>query len=102
MIADALTHERVLTIEDGVRHGGAGALMVSAVRLAAQQAAVAFPKTRILGVPRAYLEHDKPDHLLHMLGLDAEGIVAAIGRHLRDEPEEPRVLPLAPRAGFLD
>ncbi len=102
MIADALTHERVLTIEDGVRHGGGGALMVSAVRLAAQQAGVAFPKTRILGVPRAYLEHDKPDHLLHMLGLDAEGIAAAIGRHLRDEPEEPRVLPLAPRAGFLD
>jgi len=37
MIDDAVSHQRVMTIEDGTRHGGAGTLMVSAVRNRAQE-----------------------------------------------------------------
>jgi 1-deoxy-D-xylulose-5-phosphate synthase len=100
MIDDALEHERVITIEDGTRHGGAGTLMVSALRNRAQELERPFPSTRILGVPRAYLEHDKPDALLAELGLDPEGLAAAFTRLLEDRPEFPRVLPEAPQARY--
>ena len=100
MINDAVAHQRVLTIEDGTRHGGAGTLMVSAVRSRAQELGSPFPTTRILGVPRAYLEHHRPDALLAEIGLDPAGIAAAIDRHVRDEAEFPRVVPEAPRARY--
>jgi 1-deoxy-D-xylulose-5-phosphate synthase len=100
MIDDAVGHRRVLTIEDGTRHGGAGTLMVSAVRSRAQDKNVEFPTTRILGVPRAYLEHHKPDLLLAELGLDPQGIAAALQRLLRNEPEFARPIPEAPKPRF--
>ena len=101
MIDDAVSHERVITIEDGTRHGGAGTLMVSAVRSRAQEMGVPFPTTRILGVPRAYLEQHHPEALLSEIGLDPEGIAGAIERLLRDEPEFPRVIPEAPRPRYV-
>ena len=101
MINDALTHERVITVEDGTRHGGAGTLMVSALRSRAQDLGRAFPSTRILGVPRAYLEHHRPDLLLAEIGLDPGGLAAAFARLLRDEPEFSPKLPEAPRGRFL-
>ena len=101
MINDAVAHERVITVEDGTRHGGAGTLMVSAVRGRAQELGRPFPTTRILGVPRAYLEHHQPDALLAEIGLDPAGIAGAIERLLRDEAEFPRTLPESPRPRYL-
>jgi 1-deoxy-D-xylulose-5-phosphate synthase len=101
MIDDALNHERIITVEDGTRHGGAGTLMVSAVRNRAQELGRPFPSTRILGVPRAFLEHHRPDALLAEIGLDPEGLAAAFLRLLNDQPEFPRVLPEAPRPHFF-
>lgn len=100
MIDDALEHDRIITIEDGTRHGGAGTLMVSAVRGRAQELKRPFPTTRILGVPRAYLEHHSADALLAEIGLDPEGIAGSIDRLVNDEPEFPRVTPEAPRPHF--
>lgn len=100
MINDALEHQRVITIEDGTRHGGAGTLMVSALRSRAQELDRPFPTTRILGVPRAYLEHHKPDALLAEIGLDPEGIAKALRRLLRDEHEFPGVIPEAPKPRY--
>ncbi|MDH2904024.1 MAG: 1-deoxy-D-xylulose-5-phosphate synthase [Actinomycetota bacterium] len=101
MIDDAVHHERVITIEDGTRHGGAGTLMVSAVRSRAQELGRPFPTTRILGVPRAYLEHHHPDALLAEIGLDPAGIAGAIERLLNDEAEFPRDLPESPRPRYF-
>jgi 1-deoxy-D-xylulose-5-phosphate synthase len=101
MIDDALSHERIITIEDATRHGGAGTLMVSAIRGRAQELDRPFPTTRILGTPRAYLEHHKPDALLAELGLDPEGLAGAFSRMLRDAAEFPRVVPEAPRPHYL-
>ena len=101
MIDDAVRHERVITIEDGTRHGGAGALIVSAVRNRAQELGLPFPTTRILGVPRAYLEHHQPEALLAEIGLDAAGIAAAIERLVHDEAEFPRVVPESPRPRYF-
>ncbi|MHB1088449.1 MAG: 1-deoxy-D-xylulose-5-phosphate synthase [Acidimicrobiales bacterium] len=101
MIDDALAHQRIITVEDGTRHGGAGTLMVSAIRNRAQELNLAFPTTRILGVPRAFLEHHRPDALLGEIGLDAEGLAGAFTRLLRNEPEFPRPLPEAPRPHYF-
>ncbi len=101
MIDDALRHERIITIEDATRHGGAGTLMVSAVRGRAQELGRTFPTTRILGVPRAYLEHHTADALLAEIGLDPAGIAGAIERLLHDQPEFPRPLPETPRPHFI-
>jgi 1-deoxy-D-xylulose-5-phosphate synthase len=100
MIDDALGHERVVTIEDGTRHGGAGTLMVSTLRNRAQELNRPFPTTRILGVPRAFLEHDHPDALLAELGLSADGLSGAFLRLLADQPEFPRVLPESPQRHY--
>ena len=101
MIDDALRHERIITIEDATRHGGAGTLIVSAVRGRAQELGRTFPTTRILGVPRAYLEHHTADALLAEIGLDPAGIAGAIERLLHDQPEFPRPLPETPRPHFI-
>ena len=52
MIDIALGHDRIMTIEDGTRHGGAGSLMVSVARERAQDLNAPLPTTRILGIPR--------------------------------------------------
>ena len=101
MIDDALTHQRIITVEDGTRHGGAGTLMVSAIRNRAQELNLPFPTTRILGVPRAFLEHHRPDALLGEIGLDPEGLAGAFVRLLNNEPEFPRPLPEAPRPHYF-
>ena len=100
MIDDALGHDRVISVEDGTRHGGAGTLMVSAIRSRAQDLSRPFPSTRILGVPRAFLEHHRPDELLGELGLDPEGLAGAFTRLLADQPEFPRTLPESPRPRY--
>jgi len=100
MIDDALSHERIITIEDGTRHGGAGTLMVSAVRLRAQELERPFPTTRILGVPRVYLEQHRPDELLAELGLDPDGLAQAFTRLLAGQPEFPREYHEAPRPNY--
>jgi 1-deoxy-D-xylulose-5-phosphate synthase len=101
MIDDALSHERIITVEDGTRHGGAGTLMVSAIRFRAQELERPFPTTRILGVPRAYLEHHHPDELLGELGLDPEGLAQAFTRLLAGQSESLRVLPEAPHPNYF-
>ncbi|MCU1363396.1 MAG: dxs [Acidimicrobiaceae bacterium] len=101
MIDDAVTHERVITVEDGTRQGGAGTFMVSAVRSRAQELERPFPTTRIMGVPRAYLQHNKPDDLLAELGLDAEGLASAFARLLANQPEFPPAIHESPRPHYF-
>ncbi|MGH3732652.1 MAG: transketolase C-terminal domain-containing protein [Acidimicrobiales bacterium] len=100
MIDDALRHERVITVEDATRHGGAGTLMVSAIRLRAQEFGQPHPTTRILGAPRVYLAHNKPDALLAELGLDPEGLAGAFTRLLEGTPEFPPTFHESPRPNY--
>jgi 1-deoxy-D-xylulose-5-phosphate synthase len=101
MIDDACSHERVITVEDATRHGGAGTLMVSAIRSRAQELGQPHPTTRILGTPRVYLEHHKPDALLGELGLDPEGLAGAFTRLLEGRPEFPPAFREAPRPNYF-
>jgi 1-deoxy-D-xylulose-5-phosphate synthase len=101
MIDDACSHERIITVEDATRHGGAGTLMVSAIRSRAQELGQPHPTTRILGTPRVYLEHHKPDALLSELGLDPEGLAGAFTRLLEGKPEFPPAFREAPRPNYF-
>ncbi len=76
MLTDAAEHGLVVTIEDGVRVGGAGSFLVDALR-AASTARPLVP-VRTLGIPRHYMAHGKPDAILAELGLDGPGVAASV------------------------
>jgi 1-deoxy-D-xylulose-5-phosphate synthase len=80
LVADCARHRLVVTVEDGLRDGGAGTGVASAI------AEVAFgpsaPAVRVLGLPTQYLPHGKADDLLAAHGLDAEGVTAEVRRCL--------------------
>jgi 1-deoxy-D-xylulose-5-phosphate synthase len=72
MIDDAALHPVVVTVEDGLRAGGAGDAMRDAIEAQHTGASVS-----VLGIPTQYLAHGKPDAILAELGLDASGIADA-------------------------
>src|SRR6056297_1384225 len=72
MIADAAAHDRVITIEDGVRAGGIGMSIADAVSAIEQSTRV-----DVLGLPTKFIPHDpKSDAILARFGLDVDGVVA--------------------------
>ena len=79
MLADADRHDLVVTVEDGLRDGGAGAGI---------RDALGEPDVVVLGVPTDYLPHGNPADILARLGLDAEGIAATTRSELLLEPSE--------------
>jgi 1-deoxy-D-xylulose-5-phosphate synthase len=90
MLTDAARHSLVVTAEDGVRHGGAGAFLLDAMAAHAEASEHPAPVTRVLGIPREYIPHGKADDILASLGLDGLGIAESVRqarRHARaDEP----------------
>jgi 1-deoxy-D-xylulose-5-phosphate synthase len=80
MLADAARHQLVVTAEDGVRHGGAGAFVVDALASQVESSGGTGPRTRVLGIPRQYLAQGKPDSILASLGLDGAGIAESVRR----------------------
>jgi 1-deoxy-D-xylulose-5-phosphate synthase len=86
MLADAARHALVVTAEDGVRHGGAGAFLVDAMSAQTEADGVPGPATRVLGIPRQYLAQGKADAILASLGLDGGGIAESVRRARVDVP----------------
>ncbi len=91
MLADAARHRLVVTAEDGVRHGGAGAFLIDAMTAQFESAALPLPRTQVLGIPRQYLVQGKPDAILASLGLDGAGIAETVRSHV----DVPSVAPAA-------
>ena len=73
MIDDLATHDIVVSIEDGLRVGGAGAGVRDA--LGERDAGC---RLRVLGVPIEYVPHGHPDDLHAGFGLDAVGIANSV------------------------
>ena len=80
MLDDAARHQLVVTVEDGVRHGGAGAFLVDAMAAQVESDGRPLPTTRILGVPRQFLAQGRADDILASLGLDGAGIAESVRR----------------------
>jgi 1-deoxy-D-xylulose-5-phosphate synthase len=77
MLADAASHELVVSVEDGFREGGVGTSIELSLDDMDSSAHV-----KVLGVPIEYFQHAKPDVILERLGLDAPGIADAVRRAL--------------------
>ena len=89
MLLDAAAHGLVVTVEDGIRVGGAGTFLLDAMRCLPGTDRPQ-PPVRILGVPRSYIAQGKPDRILAELGLDGPGIAVGgdhgPGRRARASP----------------
>ncbi|HXQ59198.1 MAG TPA: 1-deoxy-D-xylulose-5-phosphate synthase [Acidimicrobiales bacterium] len=90
MLHDAAAHGLVVTVEDGIRLGGAGMFLLDAMR-GLPPGEHPRPAVRILGVPRSYLAHGKPDLILSDLGLDGPGIATAVTAALAEERDRPHL-----------
>ena len=72
MLEDALTHDLVVTAEDGIIEGGVGSRIIDSLRRAAP--AGAGPAAVNCGVPTAYLPHGDASDILARLGLDGPSL----------------------------
>jgi 1-deoxy-D-xylulose-5-phosphate synthase len=87
MICDAARHPLVVTAEDGVREGGAGAAMADAI--ADLHESRQSPPVLILGTPDRYIPQAKPTQIHTELGLDGPGIAASVMKTLHaSEPSK--------------
>ncbi len=80
MLSDAARHALVVTVEDGVRHGGAGAFLLDEVQTEVESAGLVPPASRRLGVPRQYLAQGKAEDILSNIGLDGAGVAESVRR----------------------
>jgi 1-deoxy-D-xylulose-5-phosphate synthase len=72
MIADAAAHDRVITIEDGIRDGGIGMSIADAICALRTETEV-----HVLGLPTKFIPHDpKSQAILARFGLDVESVVS--------------------------
>ncbi|WP_075726424.1 1-deoxy-D-xylulose-5-phosphate synthase [Corynebacterium aquilae] len=79
VVALAADHDMVVTVEDGMIHGGVGSLIAEAL----SAAEIDVPVRRI-AVPQQFLEHASRDALLADLGMDVDGVVDQV-THWVDE-----------------
>jgi 1-deoxy-D-xylulose-5-phosphate synthase len=83
MLDAAASAPLVVTIENGLVGGGAGAELTD--RMVERAGVRGAPPVLKLGVPDGYLPHGKPDRILAELGLDGAGIAAATRKVLAHE-----------------
>jgi 1-deoxy-D-xylulose-5-phosphate synthase len=80
MVTNAAKHQLVVTVEDGIRVGGAGAAIADAI--ADLQESRQGPPVLVLGTPPSYIPHGDQASILAQLGLDGAGIAAATQKAL--------------------
>lgn len=83
MLAALAESPLVVTVENGVVSGGAGAYVAD--RLVERTGIRHAPPILRLGVPDGYIPHGKPDHIVSELGLDGAGVAAAVRKVLADD-----------------
>lgn len=82
MVIDAGRHRLVVTVEDGLRVGGAGTQIADAV--ADLEQSRSCPPVLVLGIPTCYIPHGTVEGILSQLGLDGPGIAASTLKALPD------------------
>ena len=80
----ALTHDRLVTVEDGTRKGGAGAAVLEAL----QDMGLVKP-VLVIGFEDEFTEHGDPKVLMRDYGLTAEGIAQRISQQWPDVQSTP-------------
>ena len=74
MLEDAAGHDLIVTVEDGIRVGGAGMFITDALNGHGS-------KVVALGLPDEFIAQAKPSAILSRFGLDGPGIVASVRQH---------------------
>jgi 1-deoxy-D-xylulose-5-phosphate synthase len=82
MLGCAAAAELVVTVEDGLAAGGAGAYLQAEIARTARRQGRPVPEALVLGLETAYFPHAKPDRILARAGLDADGIAASVSAAL--------------------
>jgi len=100
MLVDMVGHSAVVTVEDGVRYGGAGMYLADAMRRSCTPADA--PPVVTLGLPRAYIPQGRPDVILSGLGLDGSGIARAVRDLVRADGATESVLAHPARVAVPD
>jgi 1-deoxy-D-xylulose-5-phosphate synthase len=78
MIDDAMVHDLVVSVEDGIADGGVGCRIAESLR----ETPGGGPAVVNCGVPTAYLPHGDAAGILACLGLDGPGISRVVLEHL--------------------
>jgi 1-deoxy-D-xylulose-5-phosphate synthase len=78
MIESAFRHRLVVTVEDGVRVGGAGSTIAAALSEYADGTRGRAPQVLQMGTPDRYLPQARPEWILADLGLDGPGIAQRV------------------------
>jgi 1-deoxy-D-xylulose-5-phosphate synthase len=101
MVADAGSHALVVTVEDGIRNGGAGHFMADAI--ADLNPSRQSPPVLALGVPTTFIPHAKAERVLGQLGLDGPGIAASIFKAIEHGTagSAPSYLPVPAEDGMI-
>jgi 1-deoxy-D-xylulose-5-phosphate synthase len=68
----------VVTVEDGMIHGGAGQFLRSEIEARADAIGMPPPRVISLGVATTFVAHGSADAILSSLGLDVDGIAASV------------------------
>lgn len=77
MVGDIAGHDVVVSVEDGLRIGGAGAVVRDTLGELNTTCRI-----RVMGIPVSYVPHGNPDDIHTSFGLDAAGIAAEVSRLL--------------------
>ena len=76
MIGDAIRHDLVVTIEDGLRQGGIGQAIRDQVSASNSTPVV------VMGIPTVHIPHGKVGEILSDYGLDAAGVRLTVQKYL--------------------
>ena len=76
MIGDAIRHDLVVTIEDGLRQGGIGQAIRDQVSASNSTPVV------VMGIPTVHIPHGKVGEILSDYGLDAAGVRSTVQKYL--------------------
>jgi 1-deoxy-D-xylulose-5-phosphate synthase len=80
MLLDASHHAIVVTIEDGMRDGGVGSMMMDRIQQLCLSEGRPPVTPIVLGTPRTFIAQGKPNAILAEIGLDTNGIVATVSK----------------------
>ncbi|MHB8262176.1 MAG: 1-deoxy-D-xylulose-5-phosphate synthase [Acidimicrobiales bacterium] len=89
MLGNALSHSLVVTVEDGLKYGGAGSYLYQSIMdfalspntgntTSGASVPLRVPYHLCLGLPKRHLAHNRPGRLLELLGLSGNGVTASL------------------------
>jgi 1-deoxy-D-xylulose-5-phosphate synthase len=84
MLHDVARHRIVVTIEDGMRDGGIGSMVIDRVQAICMNEGRAAVMPVVIGTPTRFIPQGRPSQILTEIGLDAGGVVTTVMKALSE------------------